>query len=59
MNKVVTNSSSNAVYGMGFIGALIYYLSHADSFWTGLIGIIKSIFWPGFLVYEALSRWGL
>lgn len=44
-----------AVYGMGFIGALIFYISHATSFWMGVWGIIQAIFWPGFLIYEALK----
>jgi len=24
----------------------------------GALGFIKAIFWPGFLVYEALKYWG-
>ena len=51
-------STSGAVYGMGFIGAAIYYISTATGFWAGLIGFAKAIFWPGFLVYEALKALG-
>lgn len=51
-------ASGQPIYGMGFIGALVYYLSHATSFWMGAIGILKAIFWPGFLVYEALKALG-
>ncbi len=46
--------SSNAVYGLGFIGAVIYYIQMATSFWTGIIGFIKALLWPAFMVYEAL-----
>jgi predicted small integral membrane protein len=48
-------SSSDAVYGLGFIGALIYFISTASSFWMGLLGILKAIVWPAYLVFEALQ----
>jgi hypothetical protein len=44
-----------AVYGMGFIGAVIYYLSTATGFWMGVLGVLKSIVWPVFLVYGLLK----
>ena len=49
------NPSSNAVYGLGFIGAAIYYISHAAGFWEGFIGFLKAIVWPAFMVYEVLT----
>lgn len=52
------NTSSNAVYGLGFIGAAIYYILHATSFWMGAVGFLKAIVWPAFLVYEALKQLG-
>ncbi len=45
----------NAVYGLGLIGALVYYIQAADGFWEGLLGVLQAIFWPAFLVYEAFS----
>lgn len=48
-----------AVYGMGFIGAAIYFISTATSFWVGLLGVLKAIVWPAFLVYEALLYLGV
>ncbi len=46
---------SGALYGLGFIGALIYFLSHATGFWVGVLGILKSIIWPAFIVYKAFE----
>jgi hypothetical protein len=46
------------IYGLGFIGALFYYIATATSFWMGLFGIVKAIFWPGFLVYALLKFLG-
>ena len=50
---------SGAVYGMGFVGALVYYLSTASNFWNGLFGVLKAILWPGFLVYHLLKFLGV
>ncbi len=50
-----TNHVSNGVYGLGFIGAMIFYLQHCTSFWTVMIGILKAIFWPAFLVYQVME----
>jgi hypothetical protein len=44
-----------AVYGLGFIGALIYFIQHAGNFVEGLIGILKAIVWPAFMVYKLLE----
>jgi hypothetical protein len=52
---VVKEHSNNAVYGLGLIGALVYYIQQADGFWMGVVGIIKAILWPAFLVYELLK----
>lgn len=43
-----------AVYGLGLIGALVYYMQQADGFWPVVLGILKSLVWPAFLVYQLL-----
>lgn len=52
------NASGGAVYGLGMIGAAIYYISHATGFWMGTLGLLKALVWPAFLVYEALKSVG-
>ena len=47
-----------AVYGLGLIGAIIYYIQAATGFWGGVLGILKAIVWPAFLVYELLRSLG-
>lgn len=49
------NSGGGAVYGLGFVGALIYFLQHTTSFSDGLLGVLQSIVWPAVLVYKALE----
>lgn len=46
--------SSHTVYGLGFIGAAVYYVQMATGFWAGVVGILKALVWPAFLVYEVL-----
>lgn len=53
--KIRDNGPNSAVYGLGFIGAAIYYISTANGFWMGALGFLKAIVWPAFLVYEALK----
>ncbi|MCK5321626.1 hypothetical protein KAJ38_03535 [Candidatus Pacearchaeota archaeon] len=47
-----------AVYGLGFVGAAVYYISTATSFWNGVFGFLKAIVWPAFLVFDALKFLG-
>lgn len=53
-NKTQTASTS-AIYFMGLIGAAIYFISQAATFWAGVLGFLKALVWPVFLVYEALK----
>jgi hypothetical protein len=48
----------DAVYGIGLIGALVYYIQQADGFWAVVLGILKALVWPGFVVYDLLKFLG-
>lgn len=50
-----TNSCGFGGYGLGVIGAAVYYISTATSFWVGVLGLLKSLVWPAFVVYEILK----
>ncbi len=49
------SSVSNAVYGLGLIGALVYFIQHANGFWDGVLGILKALVWPAILIYKLLE----
>ena len=53
--KVIRQGGGEAVYGLGLIGAWVYYLSHAGTFWLGVLGFFKGIVWPAMLIYELLK----
>lgn len=48
-------AGGGAVYGLGFIGAAVYYLQHAATFWQGVLGVLRAIVWPAFLIYKVLG----
>jgi hypothetical protein len=45
-------------YFLGMVGAAVYYIREADSFGQGVLGFLKALVWPAFLVYEALTDLG-
>ncbi|WP_460693641.1 hypothetical protein [Mucilaginibacter puniceus] len=49
------NNPQSAIYGMAFIGALIYFIQHAHTFWEGAFGFIKALVWPAILIYKVLE----
>ncbi len=60
MKKEIQGSApSGAVYGLGLIGAAVYFISQATSFWIGVLGFLKAIVWPVFFVYEAFKHFGM
>jgi hypothetical protein len=60
MKKNYNNhASSGAVYGLGLIGAAIYFISTATGFWIGVLGFLKALVWPVFLVYEAFRHFAM
>lgn len=47
--------SGEAIYGIGVIGALVYFLQHASTFALVLWGIVKACFWPAVVLYRVLE----
>jgi hypothetical protein len=47
--------ASAPVYGIGLIGALVYYIQHATTFLADVLGFFKAIVWPAMLVYKLLE----
>ena len=55
MGKSYGGGPAGAVYGMGFIGAVVYFIGHATGFWVGVLGLLKAIIWPALLVYQTFA----
>jgi len=45
----------DAVYGIGMIGAWVYYIGRAKTVKEGVLGFLKGFAWPAIVVYEVLK----
>jgi hypothetical protein len=48
-------AGGGAVYGLGLIGAAVYYFSTGSNFGDFVLAIPKAIVWPAIVVYELLK----
>ncbi|MEY4018845.1 MAG: hypothetical protein RLZZ590_145 [Actinomycetota bacterium] len=55
-NIQIGSKGTGPFYFLGFIGSAVYFISTASDFWDGVLGILKSVVWPAFLVFEAFSK---
>lgn len=53
------NNSMSCVYMLGMIGAAIYFISKATTFSGGVVGFLKALVWPAYLVHGALNHLAL
>ena len=55
----VKNHSGSGMVGFGyfvaFIGAAVYFIQQATSFGMGVLGFLKALVWPYFLIYNLLE----
>lgn len=53
------NNTTGGIYGLAFMGALVYFLKTATGFWMGILGVFKALLWPAFLIYELMNYLGM
>ena len=53
------NYSGSGMVGFGyfvaFIAAAVYFIQQATSFGMGVLGFLKALIWPYFLIYNLLE----
>jgi hypothetical protein len=49
-------ASGGAVYGLGLVGAAVYYFQQASDFWSYVLALPKAILWPAFVIYHLLKH---
>lgn len=62
--KWQSHGGSHGAMGGGFyflamIGAAVYYVQLSDTFWLGVLGILKAIVWPAMLAYKVFNMLGM
>jgi len=58
-NICSTNQGGSAIYGIGGVGALVYFLQKASGAEEVIFGILKALVWPAFLVYKLMGFLGM
>ena len=58
-NIYIKSGGGDTVYALGMIGACVYYIGKAKTFREGVIGFLKALVWPAFVVYELLKFLGM
>jgi hypothetical protein len=51
-------AGGGAIYGLGIFGAWVYFFQQADAFWQYVLAVFQGLFWPAWMVYEALQALG-
>ena len=46
---------SEALYGLGVVGAAVYFVQGVAGFWPLMLGILKAFIWPAFVVFKILD----
>ena len=59
MAKVSDGGTAGCAYFMGVIGAAVYFIGQATGFWMGVLGFLKALVWPAFVVYGLLKFLGI
>ncbi|MFC1733944.1 hypothetical protein ACFL6I_26885 [candidate division KSB1 bacterium] len=54
-----SGNCGGCAYILAALGAAIYYISTATGFWNGVLGILKALVWPVFLVFELMKFLGM
>lgn len=52
-------SGTSCGYFLGFIGAAVYNISTTTGFWNGVLGLLKALVWPAFVVFELMKFLGM
>jgi hypothetical protein len=53
--KPPPSQGGGAVYGLGFVGALVWFSRQAAEPTDYLVAVVKALVWPAFLVYHAFE----
>lgn len=50
---------TSCIYFLAFVGAAVYYIQLANTFWAGVLGVLKALVWPAMVVYELMGFLGM
>lgn len=55
-SRIVRDGPWGFIFLLAYIGAAIYFVSHSDgSFWGVILGLLQAIVWPVYVVFHVLQ----
>ncbi len=54
-NSGAQHGTAGALYFVGFIGSMVYWMQAATNFGAVITGFLKSMVWPAYIVYKLLE----
>lgn len=48
-------AGGGALYGLGVLGAWVYFWRLAEGFWEHAYAVFQGVFWPAYMVYDAFG----
>lgn len=54
-SKSAQHGTAGALYFVGFIGSMVYWMQAATNFGAVITGFLKSMVWPAYIVYKLLE----
>lgn len=58
MGRSTPGTGGGAIYGLGILGAWVYFWQQAEGTWEYAWAVLQGLFWPAFMVYEAFRALG-
>ena len=48
-------AGGGAIYGLGILGAWVWFFQQAHSFFGFVLAFFQGLFWPAFMVYDVFK----
>jgi hypothetical protein len=48
-------AGGGALYGLGVLGAWVWFWQQADGFWAHVLVVLQGVVWPAMMVYDGFS----
>lgn len=49
-------ATGDALYGLGVLGAWVFFWQQANGFWEHVLAILEGVIWPAMMVFDAFTR---
>lgn len=49
------SGAAGTIWFLGFVGAAVFFIQQAASFGAGVVGLLKALVWPAFIVHALLE----